>query len=427
MIVCLLALVKLLVFPLPHSTVHDELTQTTKQTQQQNSFHVSKLLPILQKNQMITAKQNKDRLILVDNFTNISYDVHTFYYPWYGIPSHDGRYIHWNHKTIKHWQPDIAARFPEVTHLPPHDIGASFFPQLGCYSSKDETAIRTHSKQISSAGIGVLVVSWFFPSEHDDNGESLDKLFPLLLKITGEKHLKIAFHLEPYQGRSVTTIKRDLEYISNTYGTHPALYRINKLPVYYVYDSYQIVPEEWAKLFVCDGNTACIRNTNLDGVFFGLAVEEGHLEHLKRGGFDGIYTYFAVDGFSYGSTMQNWARISQFAAGSKLLLSISVGPGYDDEAVRPWNGANTRSRNYGDYYDDEWKVALAAKPSFISITSFNEWHEGTQIEPAIPFRKYKDYLPKDPEYYLRKTFEWARLFRPNHFRPQAYDETVEAS
>jgi hypothetical protein len=26
----------------------------------------------------------------------------------------------------------------------------------------------------------------------------------------------------------------------------------------------------------------------------------------------------------------------------------------------------------------------AVNPSFVAITSFNEWHEGTQIEPAAP-------------------------------------------
>lgn len=58
--------------------------------------------------------------------------------------------------------------------------------------------------------------------------------------------------------------------------------------------------------------------------------------------------------------------------------------------------------------------AIAANPAFIGITSFNEWHEGTQIEPAIPKAlaqfEYEDYLPEDPEFYLRKTHELSLLF-----------------
>jgi len=243
---------------------------------------------------------------------------------------------------------------------------------------------------------------------------ALDSIFPTLLDIAEAAGLKVAFHLEPIK-RSVATMRRDLAYIFRTYGTHPAVYKVNELPVFYVYDSYQLDTSEWAKLFACDSGNDCVRGTNLDGVFFGLVVEENHLNQLVRGGFDGIYTYFAVDGFSYGSTIQNWAHISQFAKQHELLFSVSLGPGYDDEAVRPWNGMNTRSRKEGVYYDLEWKAALAVNPAYVSITSFNEWHEGTQIEPAIPYLKYQNYLPNPPDYYLTRTLHWVRSFRPDEF------------
>lgn len=58
-----------------------------------------------------------------------------------------------------------------------------------------------------------------------------------------------------------------------------------------------------------------------------------------------------------------------------------------------------------------------------SITSFNEWHEGTNIEPALygkstvasltrPARGYLNY-GSDPEFYLTKTKQWVeRMFGP---------------
>ena len=61
----------------------------------------------------------------------------------------------------------------------------------------------------------------------------------------------------------------------------------------------------------------------------------------------------------------------------------SLGPGYDDSRVRPWNSGNTRDRKNGQYYKNFWENALSIAGSggknvkFISITSFNEWHEGT--------------------------------------------------
>jgi len=33
-------------------------------------------------------------------------------------------------------------------------------------------------------------------------------------------------------------------------------------------------------------------------------------------------------------------------------------------------------------YQDLWQKAIAAQPDWILITSFNEWHEGSEIEPS---------------------------------------------
>merc|ERR1712187_587447 len=100
--------------------------------------------------------------------------------------------------------------------------------------------------------------------------------------------------------------------------------------------------------------------------------------------------------------------------GNKFIPA--VGPGYDDTLIRPWNAQNVRPRRNGGYYDEMWRVATNLWPHAVSITSYNEWGEGTQIEPAIPYtspqgRKYQDYLPNSPDYYLKKTAEWAGAFK----------------
>jgi hypothetical protein len=33
----------------------------------------------------------------------------------------------------------------------------------------------------------------------------------------------------------------------------------------------------------------------------------------------------------------------------------------------------------------QWQQAIAAHPTWILITSCNEWHEGTEIEPSTEF------------------------------------------
>lgn len=68
-----------------------------------------------------------------------------------------------------------------------------------------------------------------------------------------------------------------------------------------------------------------------------------------------------------------------------LVFIPSVGPGYDDTRIRPWNGSNKRSREAGAYYRQMWSDAIHIDTDIITITSYNEWGEGTQIEPAVPF------------------------------------------
>ncbi len=98
----------------------------------------------------------------------------------------------------------------------------------------------------------------------------------------------------------------------------------------------------------------------------------------------GFYTYFATDGFTYGSSNDNWKTLSAFANENNLIFIPCAGPGYADLRIRPWNTANQRSRENGEYYRRMLNSALDAAPPFVGITSFNEWHEGTQIEPAVP-------------------------------------------
>lgn len=172
-------------------------------------------------------------------------------------------------------------------------------------------------------------------------------------------------------------------------------------------------PESWAELLTTKGSHS-IRGTPYDGVFVALIVEERHKHEIHASGFDGIYTYFASNGFSFGSSHQNWKAIKTFCDANNLLFIPSVGPGYVDTAVRPWNNHNTRNRVNGRYYETSLQAALSVRPEIVTITSFNQWHEGTQIEKAVPkktvTRLYLDYQPNQPDHYLELTRQWAENF-----------------
>lgn len=90
------------------------------------------------------------------DFPPPNYNVHVFYYTWYGNPRFDGKYIHWNHPYLPHWNPKIALGYATGTHQPPDDIGANFYPALGAYSSRDPSVIEVHMQQLRTAAIGKI-------------------------------------------------------------------------------------------------------------------------------------------------------------------------------------------------------------------------------------------------------------------------------
>ena len=109
---------------------------------------------------------------------------------------------------------------------------------------------------------------------------------------------------------------------------------------------------------------------------------------------------------------------SAFARKHNLLFIPSVSPGYLDTRIRPWNTKATRSRRKGSYYDLSWRTFQELQGlKIVSITSFNEWHEGTQIEPAIEKStapaenqtytyRYQTYNPHSSDFYMLKTKDW---------------------
>jgi F5/8 type C domain/Glycosyl hydrolase family 99 len=68
------------------------------------------------------------------------------------------------------------------------------------------------------------------------------------------------------------------------------------------------------------------------------------------------------------------------------VWSPSVAPGYIDDRAVPGNTTPTVGRADGAMYDQQWGNALdptkGGVPTWVSVTSFNEWHEGSTIEPA---------------------------------------------
>ena len=342
-------------------------------------------------------KQNAKALPKATDTPN--FQAFCFYYNWYGNVIVNGKDFHWAHPVIKSGPSDTRSGF-----IPGgNNIASNFFPQLRPYSITDSATVARHMQMLKEARIGVIVLTWWNTSDFGTQS------IPLIMTEAARIGIKVCFHIEPFPGRNAETTKQSIKSIVDSFGSYPSFYRLNGKPLFFIYDSYLTKAEEWATLLQPEGKIS-IRNTPYDAVMIGLWVKIGEENFFKQSGFDGFYTYFGASGFTFGSTPENWVGMQEWASKNKKIFIPCVGPGYNDTRVRPWNGNTTRDRDNGNYYDRMFKQAIDCKAPFVGITSFNEWHEGTQIEPAVPFSieefHYLDYNPLAPDYYLKRTAYW---------------------
>ncbi len=253
-----------------------------------------------------------------------------FYYPWYGNPAHDGAYLHWG----------------QGGHVPPFDLATSYYPARGPYSSGDPGVVAAQMKEIAAAGIQEVVSSWW------GLGSLEDERLPLVMRQAARRGLEVAVQIEPYVGRTAESVAGDLDHL-----------RSLGIDRFYVYHPFEIDDASWAALL---GSLSGIR----------VLAQTTNVERARADRFAGVYTY---DVLRYGPS--TFGPLCERAHRAGLICAPSVGPGYD--ALRATGDTRLRPRNAGATYDAMWASAIDAGADTITITSYNEWHEGTQIEPAI--------------------------------------------
>jgi len=261
-----------------------------------------------------------------------------FYYPWYGTPRHDRRFQHWNQRGA----------------TPPRRIASSFYPARGVYSSGDPAVVRAQMRDIAEARVDEVVVSWWGKASVEERWLSL------VARAARRAGLRVAAHVEPYPDRTPATVRADAPYLRR--------FGITDL---YVYGPERATAGAWRSQLRGIAGTRTFAQTTLTG--FAAAA-----------GFDGVYTY---DVLVWGGG--DFARICDQARRRHLLCAPSVGPGYDARRATP--DRRTKPRRSGLTYDSMWRAALRVRADVVTITSYNEWHEGTQIEAARPRRGYLSY------------------------------------
>ncbi|WSA42636.1 hypothetical protein OG946_29075 [Streptomyces sp. NBC_01808] len=96
--------------------------------------------------------------------------------------------------------------------------------------------------------------------------------------------------------------------------------------------------------------------------------------------FGGIYTYDAIAG----ANDPDWGGVAAWCRQNGYVWAPSIGPGYLDDRAVPGNTSPTVDRADGAVYDRSWGYVLdpakGGPADWVTLTSFNEWHEGSQLE-----------------------------------------------
>jgi glycoprotein endo-alpha-1,2-mannosidase len=316
--------------------------------------------------------------------------IAAFYYPWYG--------------GTMHWADGESG-----ASLAADDINSDYYPALGTYDSMDPAVVARHMAWLRGAGVGVIVTSWW------GQGSREDLAVPLLLDTAARYGIKVAFHMEDYPERSAARLAQDVGYLYRQYGSTAAFFRMAARTPYGGRSEGQGLFFLWSPgVAGRDGRavTPAYWKSGIDAIH---ASAEGGLvvasttdtAWIAGAHLDGLYDYVAAD------SRFEWARSLPPGA----LYVPSVAPGFSARRIG-YPLSTDFPRDAGATFNAQWKAAMGTgvEPALVTITSFNEWHEGTQIEPAAPDhaaltgRRYLSYAPLAPDGYLAQTRTWATRF-----------------
>lgn len=277
--------------------------------------------------------------------------VLAFYYGWYGADGHT-----------------------TLDDAPDH-------PQDGPYDSLDPAVITRHTVLAKQAGLTGLIASWW------GQGDRTDRQLGPLLDACAAQGLAVAPYVEV--AASPEALAADIAYLFKAHGDHPAWLRLDGKPVIFLYDRVlqDLGLDGW------NAARARVETARPDQLAF-IATGNGRGQIAERApAFDGVHIYdmpyylAQKHDFAWFWRRHFYASYVKWQKGLRVTTA-TVMPGFDDRGV---SGRTTPrpvvERKDGKTLAELFDAAIAARPDWILVVSFNEWHEGSEIEPS---REYGD-------------------------------------
>lgn len=258
------------------------------------------------------------------------------------------------------------------------------------YHSSDVYAIQRHVAQSQQAGIDALVQAWYGPTLENNQTESNLRILLDQAQVYGTQAAVSVDMGGPFL-QTEADVTAALQTLWQRHAQHPAYLRTQGRPVVFFWKQELFPVAVWQNI-----------RAQVDPHRSMVWIAEGaRPEYLEV--FDGLYLYSVAWSDNPAAVLVRWGDVvRQWSAEHNAFRYwvATVMPGYNDLATGRAN-AFVRDRADGAYYRACWGGAQQSAADWVVLTSFNEWLEGTHIEPSVNYG----------ETYLHLTAELAANFR----------------
>ncbi|MDF1741770.1 MAG: glycoside hydrolase family 99-like domain-containing protein [Verrucomicrobiales bacterium] len=314
-----------------------------------------------------------------------------YYYPWY-------------HSDGRHWEDGY------------NGLSQGLKPALGEYSSRSAKTLVNHIEWSKQLGIDHWICSWWGRGSWEDEtlrhhvGPALESSAPAAPKLCLFYESPGTLSFDPDKGinfdlpQNTRQLVEDFDYLARHYFNQPNYLKINGRPVLYLYLS-RTFTGDYENAIALARTAAQAQGFN--PFLIGDEVFWGAPDTHRISCFDAI-TAYNMHGPAHFAELSDWnifleeteavyANYREIAKSLKVGFIPGVLPGFDardasgdyyviPRSLSPQSAPGSTLKAFLDLARRQTDPDLKT----IVITSFNEWHEGTQIEPR------KEDLPLSP-------------------------------